>query len=96
MFTRQLSCMAFGLRSCKSLCDCYIENCSFSLSNLPSAGACIALVSQPFEQCKNKPLIRPLSQDINAVEEAKKNLAARGTPLPEDYCKVVLMRSARE
>ncbi|KAA6429283.1 MAG: structural maintenance of chromosomes 6 [Trebouxia sp. A1-2] len=35
-------------------------------------------------------------QDINAVEEAKKNLAARGTPLPEDYCKVVLMRSARE
>ncbi|DBA94579.1 TPA: hypothetical protein ACH3X1_002162 [Trebouxia sp. C0004] len=35
-------------------------------------------------------------QDINAVEEAKKNLAARGTPLPEDYCKIVLMRSARE
>ncbi|DBA85041.1 TPA: hypothetical protein ACH3X2_005774 [Trebouxia sp. C0005] len=34
-------------------------------------------------------------QDINAVEEAKKNLAAPGTPLPEDYCKVVLMRSAQ-
>jgi hypothetical protein len=88
--------MAFTSRSCKSLCDCYIENCSFSLSNLPLIGGCIALVSQPFEQCKNKPLTRPLSQDINAVEEAKKNLAARGTPLPEDYCKVVLMRSARE
>ena len=35
-------------------------------------------------------------QDINAVEEAKKNLAARGTPLPDDYCKVVQMRNARE
>ena len=34
-------------------------------------------------------------QDINAVEEGKKNLAARGTPLPEDYCKVVQMRAAR-
>ena len=88
--------MAFGLRSCKSLYGCYIQNCSFSQSKLPSAGACIVLVSQPYEQCKNKPLIRIVSQDINAVEEAKKNLAAPGTPLPEDYCKVVLMRSARE
>lgn len=35
-------------------------------------------------------------QDINAVEEAKKNLAARGDPMPEGYCQVVLMRPARE
>ncbi|KAL3161007.1 hypothetical protein ABBQ38_009393 [Trebouxia sp. C0009 RCD-2024] len=34
-------------------------------------------------------------QDINAVEEAKKNLAARGNPMPEGYCQVVLMRPAR-
>lgn len=37
-----------------------------------------------------------LPQDINAVEEAKKNLAARGNPMPEGYCQVVLMRPARE
>ena len=35
-------------------------------------------------------------QDINAVEEAKKNLAARGSPMPEGYCQVVLMRPARD
>lgn len=35
------------------------------------------------------------AQDINAVDEAKKNLAARGNPMPDDWCKVVQMRAAR-
>lgn len=47
-------------------------------------------------QCKCMCLLTTCSmQDINAVDEAKKNLAARGTPMPDDWCKVVQMRAAR-
>lgn len=40
-------------------------------------------------------IFAPYVQDINAVDEAKKNLAARGNPMPDDWCKVVQLRPAR-
>ena len=78
-----------------------VNTCSGLASSLPETTGHVlqagTIASSYMEKVSKQISVRcHMVQDINAVEEAKKNLAARGTPLPDDYCKIVQMRNARQ